>query len=157
MSTFLVAAYDSSSSDDDRSTNNKDEEKCAVPLASAVEMLGTNVSNTSTSVFANPYREAENYEQSLLEKHVKMTTVKQETSNNKKICFKFFKNKCTRGDDCKFAHHNPIQNSKTENIDDDEQVVLDSKFSKVKKRCGLKDDLVPPKKYMKTFNKLLKK
>lgn len=127
-------------------------EETTLPLASALDILDENKSNISFSVFSNPYREAENYEQSLLERHVKMTTIQEtEPSKPKKICFKYNKGKCRLGDKCQFLHHNPnsSHNSERNNSDSEDQSTETKKTSK--KRCGLKDDLVPPKKYMKTF------
>lgn len=105
----------------------------------------------SSSVFNNPYREAENYEQSLLEQHVKMTAVKKEIKDakRKKICFKFNKGKCRLGDKCRFLH-SYLPNTEQNASDCEDETVTESK-KPVKKRCGLTDNLVPPKKYMQSY------
>lgn len=97
---------------------------------------------------------AENYEQSILEKHVKMTQVKEPDLKNKKICFKFSKGKCKLGDKCPFQHVSSVQMSDFSNRTSDGEESNESVKVKSKKRCGLKDDLIPPKKYMKVYNKL---
>lgn len=123
-------------------------EETTVPLASALEMLAENNSNISSSVFSNPYREAENYEQALLEQHVKMTSIKETENVKQKICFKFNKGKCRLGDKCLFLHQNP--NINISERDDSKEPDAEMK-KPVKKRSGIKDDLVPPKKFMKTY------
>ncbi|KFM62110.1 hypothetical protein X975_25744, partial [Stegodyphus mimosarum] len=150
MSKSLVADYESTSEEEDEDCLKSGKETHVAPLASAAEMLDQNGPNISTSVFTNPYREAANYEQAILEKHVKMTTVKEpEFSQTTKVCFKFYKGKCKLGDKCRFLHHN------TTIINDPESdETIDNKQKR--KRCGLKDDLVPPNKYMRIYSKLKK-
>lgn len=111
-------------------------------------MLAESNSSISGSVFSNPYREAENYEQALLEQHVKMTPIKETENVKQKICFKFNKGKCKLGDKCQFLHQSPNINI-SEKIDSKDVDVEINKISK--KRSGLKNDLVPPKKFMKTY------
>ncbi|GIX91819.1 hypothetical protein CDAR_5311 [Caerostris darwini] len=147
----LVADYDSSDEEDEKACLVPGKENHAVPLISASEILDKNSSDVSSSVFTNPYQVAENYEQSILEKHVKMTEIKEPELKNKKICFKFSKGKCKLGDNCSFRHLNPTQINDLMRITDDEEIPEKNK-EKSKRRCGLKDDLVPPKKYMKTYN-----
>lgn len=115
--------------------------------------MNENSSSIVSSVFSNPYREAENYEQSVLERHVKMTAIKKSDDDKlNKICFKYNKGKCKLGDKCHFLHHTPqINLSETNHSDSEDQTAIESKSKSVKKRCGLKDDLVPPKKFMKTY------
>lgn len=127
-------------------------ENHVTPLASALEMLDHNTGNVSSSVFTNPYKNAETYEQSILEQHVKMTTIKP-PEEKKKICYKFMRGKCRLGDKCHFLHQNPNVVDNSEKLSDSEETDGSTKKEKSKKRCGLKDDLIPPKKYMKTFNK----
>ena len=64
------------------------------------------------SVFINPYAKAEEAKNSILEKHVKMTTFKEVDSKTarhnkkmkKKICYQFMKGKCRHGKKCKYNH-----------------------------------------------------
>ncbi|KAF8787186.1 hypothetical protein HNY73_008810 [Argiope bruennichi] len=149
----LVADYDSSSDEDEPLNSKLSSENCALPLISASEILSkTSSGDASSSVFINPYRVAENYEQSILEKHVKMTQVK-EPDQNRKVCFKFNKGKCKLGDKCPFLHGRSIQINNLNGKTSDGEETNESVKVKLKKRCGLKDDLVPPKKYMKVYNK----
>ncbi|XP_067119095.1 uncharacterized protein [Centruroides vittatus] len=113
------------------------------------------------SVFSNPYREAEEAQKSLLEKHVKMTSVeKQSTLNGKQICWNFRKGKCRFGHNCKFAHDSdaPVDNrtnlvpsSATNGEIHDGGVKPKHKTKKSGKRPGLSDGLVPSKKVMKMY------
>ncbi|GBM84620.1 hypothetical protein AVEN_226655-1 [Araneus ventricosus] len=116
-------------------------------------MLSKNSSDASSSVFINPYRVAESYEQSILEKHVKMTQVREPDLKNKKVCFKFSKGKCRLGDKCPFQHVSSVQTNDLNGRTSDGEETNESVKVKSKKRCGLKDDLIPPKKYMKVYNK----
>ncbi|XP_015923726.1 uncharacterized protein [Parasteatoda tepidariorum] len=148
----LVADYDSSSEDENSiaspaNTPNDDDR-----LAPATEMLNQTSKEIPHSVFTNPYKEIESYENSILEKHVKMTTNKEVMQLQVKPCYKFFKGKCKLGESCKFSHCNPIQNTAPD-IKNDSEENGDIK-TRTKKRCGLKNDLVPPKKFMKTYNKM---
>ncbi len=64
------------------------------------------------SVFINPYAKAEEAKNSILEKHVKMTTFKEVDSKTarhnkklkKKICYQFLKGNCRHGKKCKYNH-----------------------------------------------------
>ncbi|KAG8180174.1 hypothetical protein JTE90_020470 [Oedothorax gibbosus] len=155
VSKSLVADYDSSSEEEDDDIGSKSSENQITPLASALEMLDHKPGNIPTSVFTNPYKNAENYEQSILEKHVKMTAIKNEPEAKKKICYKFRRGKCRLGDKCQYLHvnHQLVDNSDAKLSDGEDNNEAGKKREKSKKRCGLKDDLVPPKRYMKTFNK----
>lgn len=130
------------------------------------------------SVFSNPFVEAENAKKAILEKHVKMTPSKEETTmiNGKRICWNYRKGRCRFGHNCKFAHDSDLHRS-VEFVDDNlpEQVILaqhtpgisgsavsleqekdtdDQLVSrKKKKRPGLGDNIVPGKKVMKMYMK----
>ncbi|GFW81505.1 c3H1-type domain-containing protein [Trichonephila clavipes] len=153
ISKSLVADYESSSEDDERPYLESSNEEChTVPLTSASEILQKHSGDASSSVFSNPYQIAENYEQSILEKHVKMSQIKEPELKNEKYCFKFNKGKCKLGDKCLFRHHYSEQiNDSDKRISDEDE--SETGKQKSKKRCGLKNDLVPPKKYMKIYKK----
>lgn len=123
------------------------------------------------SVFSNPFVEAENAKKAILEKHVKMTPSKDETTmiNGKQICWNYRKGRCRFGHRCKYAHDSDIQRIEQEedgamNNNQPEQTVQaggqdeeivdkispDTKQSK-KKRPGLAQGLVPGKKVMKMY------
>jgi hypothetical protein len=126
------------------------------------------------SVFSNPFVEAENAKKAILEKHVKMTPTKEETTmiNGKRICWNYRKGRCRFGHNCKFAHDSDLHRS-VEFVDDNlpEQVILaqhtpggtrgsdvtiadsDEVVRKKKKRPGLSDSIVPGKKVMKMYLK----
>lgn len=111
--------------------------------------------SSSRSVFSNPYREAEEAQKSLLEKHVKMTSVeKQNTLNGRQICWNFRKGKCRFGHNCKFAHDsdapvNPGGPSPTP--EENCRRAAPPCRTKKKKRPGLSAGLIPSKKVMKMY------
>lgn len=68
---------------------------------------------TQTSVFANPFLEAENAKEAILQKHVKMVDTKDVVViNGKKICWNYRKGRCRFGHNCKYAHDSDIQKTK---------------------------------------------
>ncbi|XP_075219988.1 uncharacterized protein LOC142323721 isoform X2 [Lycorma delicatula] len=81
--------------------------------------FGSENLNVKNSVFANPFIEAENAKEAILEKHVKMIPAKDDLTNinGKKICWMYRKGRCRFGHNCKYAHdsdvHNTEQNSFT--------------------------------------------
>ncbi|CAG9815376.1 unnamed protein product [Phaedon cochleariae] len=75
-----------------------------------------------SSVFKNPFIEAENAKEAILQKHVKMVESRDNTViiNGKKICWNYRKGRCRFGHKCKFAHDSDIQKS-------DDQIDLEKK------------------------------
>lgn len=69
-----------------------------------------NSPGNATSIFSNPFRDAEQATVSALEKHVRMTmpTEKQNEINGRQICWNYRKGKCRFGHNCKFAHDSDI-------------------------------------------------
>ncbi|CAG5011966.1 unnamed protein product [Parnassius apollo] len=109
--------YGSSSSSDteedevvDEEKYPKDETKPKLPKPT----LGEN--SLQTSVFSNPFVEAELAKAAILEKHVKMVPGKDNTQmiNGKKICWNYRKGRCRFGHNCKYAHDSDIQKSAEE-------------------------------------------
>ncbi|XP_028175833.1 uncharacterized protein LOC135072212 [Ostrinia nubilalis] len=104
--------YGSSSSSDSEQeqdeTINNDKPKLPKPA------LGE--SALQTSVFSNPFVEAELAKAAILEKHVKMVPGKDNTImiNGKKICWNYRKGKCRFGHNCKYAHDSDIQKTNEE-------------------------------------------
>ncbi|KAK6190228.1 hypothetical protein SNE40_002147 [Patella caerulea] len=150
--------YEESDSEDldnspESESNKKTTEKLPNPLLGDVQ---------TSSVFINPFKQAELDKQSVLEKHVQMT--EKRNLSNKKVCFKFKKGKCYKGKGCRFLHdidtvrgkvYNSSEDSSTIHIPgaaiqrfieepvDDDNYLLNSKR---KKRHGVSDHLIPPKK-----------
>ncbi|XP_056644694.1 zinc finger CCCH domain-containing protein 8 [Diorhabda sublineata] len=82
---------------------------------------------SKTSVFKNPFVEAENAKEAILEKHVKMVDAKDNTViiNGKKICWNYRKGRCRFGHKCKYAHDSDIQKTK-EQIEVEKAVTINN-------------------------------
>ncbi|KAF5308529.1 hypothetical protein FQR65_LT06194 [Abscondita terminalis] len=136
----------------------------------APDFIDSSVSKTS--VFTNPFKQAEDAKQAILEKHVKMVNAKDNTQiiNGKKVCWNYRKGKCRFGHNCIYAHDSDVQKNEDKINEENEvrhTVVCQSQdFSKneefaetgckskqTKKRPGLTQGLVPGKKIMKNYHK----
>lgn len=134
----------------------------------------------NSSVFLNPFREAENAKEAILQKHVKMVEAKDNVIviNGKKICWNYRKGRCRFGHNCKFAHDSDVQKSKDQ-IDAERSAAMqptvvcqntqiglqipqtdieknedEPPISNMKrKRPGLTQGLVPGKRVMKQYLK----
>lgn len=129
-----------------------------------------------TSVFLNPFSEAEKAKSAILEKHVKMTPTLDDTKmiNGRKICWNYRKGRCRYGHNCTFAHDSDLHrntndletirnteetvicqthfNNNNNNHDDDEIYQENNQIlKKNKKRPGLTQGLVPGKKVIKMY------
>ncbi|XP_058805318.1 uncharacterized protein LOC131672237 [Phymastichus coffea] len=128
-----------------------------------------------TSVFSNPFVEAEKAKIATLEKHVKMTPTLDDTKmiNGRKICWNYRKGRCRFGHNCTFAHDSDLHRTASEleamrtpqetlicqtqyngqvNINEEEEVDQENnQMHKRKKRPGLSQTLVPGKKVMKMY------
>ncbi|XP_014216422.1 uncharacterized protein LOC106645150 [Copidosoma floridanum] len=128
-----------------------------------------------TSVFTNPFAEAERAKSAILEKHVKMTPTLGDTKmiNGRKICWNYRKGRCRFGHNCTFAHDSDLHRSAAElealrapqetvicqtqynaqiGINDEEEVDQENnQMVKRKKRPGLSQTLIPGKKVMKMY------
>lgn len=157
----LVANY---GSDSDNSEGSEEEEKQESgegqiknkdmdKLLPAEILLEQDMRSKPSSVFTNPYKEAEKNHAVLLERHVKMTDVKQQTTVKKhKICWKFKKGKCF-DTNCPFVHDCATKSQTTTSADLTEEDSERVKDVPQKKRCGVTDTLIPPKKFMKSYIK----
>ena len=81
-------------------------------LKNPFRSLDTSVSGKS--VFANPYKEAEEAEKDTLEKHVKFTPKLEDIKeiNGRKICWNYRKGRCRFGSNCVFAHDSELLQKK---------------------------------------------
>ncbi|KYN21354.1 hypothetical protein ALC57_06279, partial [Trachymyrmex cornetzi] len=107
-----------------------------------------------TSVFLNPFVEAERAKSAILEKHVKMTPTLDDTKmiNGRKICWNYRKGRCRFGHNCTFAHDSDLHRSAAElEALRTPQETLVCQTRKRKKRPGLCQLLLPSKKVYKQF------
>ncbi|XP_044015065.1 uncharacterized protein LOC122857126 isoform X2 [Aphidius gifuensis] len=130
-----------------------------------------------TSVFLNPFSEAEKAKSAILEKHVKMTPTLDDTKmiNGRKICWNYRKGRCRYGHKCTFAHDSDLHrsvadletirnteetvicqthfNNQINNHHDDDEIYQENNqiIKKNKKRPGLSQNLVPGKKVIKMY------
>ncbi|GJQ75803.1 hypothetical protein Trydic_g17873 [Trypoxylus dichotomus] len=185
----LVPDYDvttsESSSDSETELGNKiaSEEKTrskgnvnAVKLPTPGFINANNTENVlTTSVFKNPFVEAENAKQAILEKHVKMVNANdnREFLNGKRICWNYRKGRCRFGHNCKYAHDSDLQKTK-EQLEAENQLqetvlcqsqplaqpteheinqIVQENVAQKRKRPGLSQGLVPGKKVMKSYFK----
>lgn len=136
------------------------------------------VPTLKTSVFTNPFVEAEKAKSAILEKHVKMTPTLDDTKmiNGRKICWNYRKGRCRFGHNCTFAHDSDLHRSVAEleasrspeetlicqtryagqtPISNDEEQEVDQENNELrqkrKKRPGLAQNLVPGKKVLKLY------
>ncbi|XP_022110309.1 uncharacterized protein LOC110989918 [Acanthaster planci] len=93
----------------------KELEKLPLPSAFGTDIqhrpLGTTAGPASSSIYANPFEQAEQHKLSILEQHVKLTSTQgkeAELGGKKTICWKFRKGRCRFGHTCKFAHDSDI-------------------------------------------------
>lgn len=133
-----------------------------------------------SSVFYNPFKAEEKKKLDVLEKHVQLSnTAPFQMKNNKRVCYKFQKGKCRYGDKCRFAHStdkfttktgltnnkkftddsdtiegishiNQQQTSYDEAVNEDDSNI---NSNRKKRRVGVSDSLIPPKRAMKAFEK----
>lgn len=169
-------------SSDDKNVDNEPK-KPLIPLPlPTLELKADSASNTkelnqrafqTSSVFFNPFLAEEKKKLSVLEKHVQLSEGKSEEDKHKwkKICFKFQKGRCRLGDRCKFSHgmaDTGATNSETEKPrepslapsistsgaryePDEEEESWELK--KKKRKSGVTDSLVPPKRAMAAYEK----
>ncbi|XP_023016776.1 uncharacterized protein [Leptinotarsa decemlineata] len=120
----LVPDYENSSDSDEfssdadteneHSSDEKDDtnfsSQCKLPAPKFGEETES-PEDTKSSVFKNPFIEAENAKAAILQKHVKMVETKDNivVINGKKICWNYRKGRCRFGHNCKFAHDSDIQ------------------------------------------------
>ncbi|XP_043100130.1 uncharacterized protein si:ch211-113e8.11 [Puntigrus tetrazona] len=132
---------------------------------------------TGSSVFANPFKELAEERLNVLQKHVPLTLQARPTQiDGKRICVAYRKDgRCRFGSRCKYAHDSDLQGNRavtsdtgtkdndavshhdgppasceedaeTDGEKDDEQ--------RKKRRVGVNDSLIPPKRALKQFARL---
>ena len=127
----------------------------------------------TSSIFFNPFLAEEKKKLSVLEKHVQLSDSKPEEENRRKkqICFKFQKGRCRLGDKCKFSHGMAAETSNSEpekpkepslvpslsnaatSYEPDEDEESWELKKKKKRKPGVTDSLVPPKRSMAAYEK----
>ncbi|XP_051168196.1 uncharacterized protein LOC127285988 [Leptopilina boulardi] len=161
-----------SDSDNDEGYNENKLQYEKLPLPTP-DFNGT--TTMKTSVFSNPFVEAEKAKSAILEKHVKMTPTMDDTKmiNGRKICWNYRKGRCRFGHNCTFAHDSDLHRTASEleamrapqetiicqtsyngqisMIDEDEIDQENKQTIKRKKRPGLSQTLVPGKKVLKMY------
>ncbi|XP_059048564.1 uncharacterized protein LOC131843828 [Achroia grisella] len=107
--------YGTSSSSDSEDAQ-EDTDKCQESTKLKLPKPALGESSLQTSVFSNPFVEAELAKAAILEKHVKMVPGKDNTQmiNGKKICWNYRKGRCRFGHNCKYAHDSDIQKTAEE-------------------------------------------
>ncbi|CAG5116180.1 unnamed protein product [Candidula unifasciata] len=161
------------------------EEKLPNPLSSGHEKLPSIFevakSRIGTSVFVNPFEEAEQAKNQILEKHVKLTQAAPKKPAHQPVCWKFRKGKCHMGKNCRFFHdpenrtvEENVQTEKSASVQTSHQVYHPSAYFDArrrplepepvdednymagrnkKKRFGVAEHLVPPRKAFESLQK----
>ncbi|XP_026329551.1 uncharacterized protein LOC113237347 [Hyposmocoma kahamanoa] len=113
MNALLDYGSSSSSDTDEENAEEKSSEEAVKPK---FPKPAIGESALQTSVFCNPFVEAELAKAAILEKHVKMVPGKDHMQmiNGKKICWNYRKGKCRFGHNCKYAHDSDIQKTPQE-------------------------------------------
>ena len=154
----LVADYNSSDSEDENSGDSSsksdntssdeqehdikiDEPQEKLPLPDILnekpsEFSSVKMDNHSASVFFNPFKAKDEEKLAILERHVKLTERKDETKKEK-----------TKFRRSKNAQKFPRQN------DDDDSCFNPKTFEKRKRKVGVGDSLIPPKKALQAYEK----
>ncbi|XP_046635361.1 uncharacterized protein LOC124314250 [Daphnia pulicaria] len=109
---FQVFDDSSSGEENDQADNFLLQDEHLKNLKNPFRSSETSVSGKS--VFANPYKEAEDAEKGTLEKHVKFTPKLEDIKeiNGRKICWNYRKGRCRFGSNCVFAHDSELLQKK---------------------------------------------
>ncbi|XP_030047661.1 uncharacterized protein LOC115461753 isoform X2 [Microcaecilia unicolor] len=125
-------------------------------------------------VFTNPFREEQRAQLSLLERHVQLTARDRPAEiAGRKICLAYRKDgRCRFGSSCKFAHDSDLQVLPKPTVTKQQSVVEatealstnqpqasteDSQPARGKRKPGLSNTLIPPKRTMKSYQAQLAK
>ncbi|XP_073698121.1 uncharacterized protein [Garra rufa] len=127
---------------------------------------------TGSSVFANPFKELADERLNVLQKHVPLTLQARPTQiDGKRICVAYRKDgRCRFGISCKFAHDSDLQSNRVVNsdnaadshnhvppascVEDTETDGEKDNEQRKKRRVGVNDSLIPPKRALKQYARL---
>lgn len=164
--------------DDEEEENDENNEICKTASKEKLPLPTPDfngIPTMKTSVFSNPFVEAEKAKSAILEKHVKMTPTLDDTKmiNGRKICWNYRKGRCRFGHNCTFAHDSDLHRTATEleairtpqetvicqtqyngqvSINDDDEIDQENnQMNRRKKRPGLSQSLIPSKKVLKMY------
>ncbi|XP_029428747.1 uncharacterized protein LOC115073750 [Rhinatrema bivittatum] len=134
---------------------------------------GTDPLQACVGVFANPFRDEQKAQLSLLERHVQLTASERPSEiAGRKICHAYRKDgRCRFGSSCKFAHDSDLQvlpmSRVTKEImttpaaapstDQQQAGSEDGQPARGKRKPGLSSTLIPPKRTMKSYQAQLAK
>ncbi|TRZ00868.1 hypothetical protein DNTS_034088 [Danionella cerebrum] len=139
---------------------------------------GSAAATTGCSVFSNPFKEMAEEQLNALQKHVPLTRQNQPSQiGGKRICVAYRKDgRCRFGSRCKFAHDSDLQSNRVDTSEhgprdtnvtsshshellalaeeDKESAGDKDKEQMRKRRVGLNDSLIPPKRALKQYARL---
>ncbi|XP_018424478.1 PREDICTED: uncharacterized protein LOC108797388 [Nanorana parkeri] len=178
---------DAASSSDDEEDGKKESEKPTAPLPSPslstrlpAPRLGAQSKVSTSGVFANPFRDEERAQLSILERHVKLSDSNW-AKGGRGVCLAYQRDgRCRYGTKCKYSHKTDLppgatmashgelsgsggdaleivkDNSKLGELQSGEEggVKMQAERGK-RKKPGLSNTLIPPKKAMKNYQKQL--
>ncbi len=116
------------------------------PQNSRIEFGSVKIDDHSASVFFNPFKAKEDEKLAILERHVKLTERKDETKTEKR---KFRRSKNAQ----KIPRRQNNLNGQNQRNDDDDSGFNLKTFEKRKRRVGVSDSLIPPKKALQAYEK----
>ncbi|XP_061179688.1 uncharacterized protein LOC133205563 [Saccostrea echinata] len=173
---FFDAGASSSDEDDKEDVKTDDKNRLPNPMLGSLPQPVFDADNEKEllSVFTNPYEQAEQAKNTVLEKHVKMVERNIPKGKAGQVCFKYKKGKCPYGKNCRYSHdlsseliskppamteeksvfdfhHHSVTVQKIEpELEDDDNYMANAKR---KKRSGITDNLLPPKRALKSLDK----
>lgn len=165
-----------SSDESEKEEDKDDKERLPNPMLGGLPqpVFDTDNEKQLLSVFTNPFEQAEQAKNTVLEKHVKMVERNIPKGRAGQVCFKYKKGKCPYGKNCRYSHdlsseliskppamteeksafdfhHHSITVQKIEpEVEDDDSYMANSKR---KKRAGVTDNIVPSKRALKPLDK----
>ncbi|PIO37707.1 hypothetical protein AB205_0130250 [Aquarana catesbeiana] len=181
MNFFADAASSSEDEDDSKRELEKPTEPLPSPLLSArlpAPRLGTQSKVSPSGVFSNPFRDEERAQLSILERHVKLSDGNW-AKGGKGACLAFQRDgRCRYGTKCKYSHGTDLppggtvlspgellssggdapemvrDSSKLGDVQSVEELRQETQAERGKrKKPGLSNTLIPPKKSLKNYQK----
>lgn len=183
ISFFADAASSSDGEEDDKKESDKRTEPLPSPLLSGrlpAPRLGTQSKGSTSGVFSNPFKDEERAQLSILERHVKLSDSNW-AKGGKGVCLAYQRDgRCRYGTKCKYSHGTDLPPGATMSShgelsgsggDAPEMVKDNSKLGELqsgeaagdetqaergkRKKPGLSNTLIPPKKALKNYHKQL--